>query len=185
MDFYKSFGLETGFSMKSGVDSYKGISINSAKLTMKAADANSPQAQMITSMYGEGFDYRWGMTDGLFVCAVSGDVNSTMRELIDQVKAGGPKQIGAETKTALSILPGANKADFFVTFNVLRLFKMATSMVPVPIPPMDIQTSSNIVIAGNAADSRMVVNIAVPKQHLTEIMSAFMAMQQKSATMNQ
>jgi hypothetical protein len=185
MDFYKSFGLETGFSMKSGVDSYKDISINSAKLTMKAADANSPQAQMITSMYGEGFDYRWGMTDGLFVCAVSGDVNSTMRELIDQVKAGGPKQIGAETKTALSILPGANKADFFVTFNVLRLFKMATSMVPVPIPPMDIQTSSNIVIAGNAADSRMVVNIAVPKQHLTEIMSAFMAMQQKSATMNQ
>ena len=184
MDFYKSLGIETSFSMKSGVDSYKGISISSARLTMKSTDANSPQGQMITSMYGEGFDYRWGMTDGLFVCAVSGDVNSTIRELIDQVKADSPKQIGSEMKAALSLLPEANKADFVVTFNALRLFNFATSMVPIPIPPMDVQTKNNIVIAGRAADSRMVVNIAVPKQHLIEIMSAFMMMQQKNSTMN-
>jgi hypothetical protein len=180
MDFYKSLGMETSFGMKSGVDSYKGVSITSAKLTMKATDANSPQAQMITSMYGEGFDYQWGITEGLFVCAVSGDVNSTIRQLIDQVKAGGPKQIGAETKAAMSLLPEANKADFILTCNALRLFKMATTMTPMPIPPIDIQTSSNIAIAGRAADGRMVVNIAVPKQHLTEIMSAFMTMQQKT-----
>jgi hypothetical protein len=185
MDFYKSFGLETSFSLKKDIDSYKGISISSAKLMMKASDANSPQGQMITSMYGEGFDYRWGMTDGLFVCAVSGDVNSTIRELIDKVKDDSPKQIGSEMKAALSLLPGANKADFIVTFNVLRLFKMATTIIPVPIPPMDIQTNSNIVIAGSSADSRMVVNIAVPKQHLIEIVSAFMMMQQKNKTMNQ
>jgi hypothetical protein len=184
MDFYKGFGLQTSFSTKNNVDNYKGVSINSAKLTMKVADANSPQAQMITSMYGEGFDYRWGMTDGLLVCAVGGNVDSTIHELIDQVKAYGQKQIGSEMKAALSLLPEINKADFFVTLNILRLIKMATSMVPMPIPPMDIQTKSNIVIAGSAADSRMVVNIAVPKQHLTEIMSAFMAMQQKNSTVN-
>ena len=181
MDFYKSMGMETSFNMKRDVDSYKGISISSAKLSMKSTDANSPQAQMITSMYGDGFDYRWGMTDGLFVCAVSGDVNSTIRELIDQVKTDSPKQIGAEMKTALSLLPEANKADFVVTFNALRLFNLATSMVPIPIPPMDIQTRNNIVIAGRAADGGMVVNIAVPKQHLIEIMSAFMMMQRKTA----
>ncbi|MGB2863017.1 MAG: hypothetical protein WBC05_06805 [Sedimentisphaerales bacterium] len=181
MDFYKSFGIETGFSIKSVVDSYKGISISSAKLTMKSTDTNSPQAQMITSMYGDGFDYRWGMTDGLFVCAVSGDVNSTIRELIDQVKTDSPKQIGAEMKAALSLLPETNKADFVVTINALRLFNMATSMVPIPIPPMDVQTKSNFVIAGRAADGRMVVNIAVPKQHLMEIMSAVMTMQQQTA----
>ena len=182
MDFYKSLGMETSFSMNSGVDSYKGISISSAKLTMKATDANSPQAQMITSMYGDGVNYQWGMVNGLFVCAVSGDVNSTIRELIDQVKDDSPKQIGTEMKAALSLLPEANKADFVVTFNALRLFNLVTSMVPIPIPPMDIQTKSNIVIAGRAADSRMVVNIAVPKQHLIEIVSAFMMMmQQKTA----
>jgi len=179
MDFYKSLGIETSFSMKRDVDSYKGISISSAKLSMKSTDANSPQAQMITSMYGDGFDYRWGMVDGLFACAVSADVNSTIRELIDQVKTDSPKQIGTEMKTALSLLPEANKTDFVITFNVLRLFNFATSLVPMPIPPMDVQTSSNIVIAGRAADSRMVVNMAIPKQHLIEVVSAFMMMQQK------
>ena len=182
MDFYKSMGIETSFSMKRDVDSYKGISISSAKLSMKSTDANSPQAQMITSMYGDGFDYRWGMVDGLFACAVSGDVNSTIRELIDQVKTDSPKQIGTEMKAALSLLPEANKADFVITFNALRLFNLATSfMTTMPIPPMDVQTKSNIVIAGRAADSRMVVNVAVPKQHLIEIVSAFMMMQQKQA----
>jgi hypothetical protein len=185
MNFYKSLGLEISFSTKNNVDNYKGVSINSAKLTMKAADANSPHAQMITSMFGEGFDYQWGLTDGLLVSAVGGDVDSTIHELIDQAKSSGPEQIGAETKAALSLLPEAKKADFFITFNVLRLIKMVTSMVPLPIPPMDIQTKSNIVIAGNAADGRMVVNIAVPKQHLTEIMSTFMAMQQKNSQMKQ
>jgi hypothetical protein len=185
MDFYKSMGMESSFSMEKDVDSYKGVSITSAKLTMKATDTTSPQAQMINSMYGEGFDYRWGIDDGLFICAVSSDVNSTMRELIDEVKTDRPKQIDAEMKAALSLLPGGNKADFVLTFNVLRLFNMITSMVPIPIPPMDAQTKSNIVIAGSAADSRMVVNIAVPKQHLTEIMAAFMAMQQKSGMKNQ
>ena len=182
MDFYKSLGIETSFSMKRDVDSYKGISITSAKLTMKSIDANSPQAQMITSMYGDGLDYRWGMTDGLFVCAVSGDVNATIRELIDQVKTDSPKQIGAEMKAAMSLLPEAGKADFVVTFNVLRLFNLATSMIPMPIPPMDVETKSNIVIAGRAADSRMVVNVAVPKQHLMEIVSAVMTMMQQKAS---
>jgi hypothetical protein len=180
MDIYKNLGMETSFNTKNAVDNYKSVSINAAKLSMKAADAGSPQGQMITSMYGEGFDYRWGMVDGLFVGAFSGDVDTTMHQSIDQVKSDSPKQIGSEMKAAMELLPGANKADFVVTLNILRLIKMATSMVPIPIPPMDIQTKSNIVIAGSAADSRMVVNIAVPKQHLTEIMSAFMSMQQQN-----
>jgi hypothetical protein len=139
---------------------------------------------MITSMYGEGFNYQWGVTNGLFVCAVGSNVESTIHELIDQVKTGGQQQIGSEMKAAISLLPEINKADFFVTFNVLRLIKLATYMVPIPIPPMDIQTKSNIIVAGSAADGRMVVNIAVPKQHLTEIMATFMAMQQKNNAPN-
>ena len=184
MDFYKSMGVETSFSIQKDVDSYKGVSISSAKLSLKATDATTPQAQMVTSMYGEGFDYRWGMVDGLFACAVCGDVNSTIRELIDEIKSDSPKQIGSEMKNALALLPGADKADFFLTFNVLRFFKMATSMVPLPIPPLDAPTKSNIVIAGKADGGKMTVNLAVPKMHLTEIMSAFMAMQQKAAQQN-
>ena len=185
MDFYKSMGIETTFSMKKDIDSYKGVSISSAKLSLKVTDTTSPQAQMVTSMYGDGFDYRWGMVEGLFACAVSGDVDSTIHKLIDEIKSGRSKQIGMEMKNALALLPEPNKADFIVTLNVLRMIKMATSIVPIPLPPMDAQTKSNIVIAGKADNGKMVVNLAVPKQHLTEIMSAFMAMQQKSGMMNQ
>ncbi len=71
MDFYKSFGMETSFNIKKGVDSYKGVSIDSAKLAMKSTQAGTPQAQMITAMYGEGFDYRWGLVKGLFVPLVA------------------------------------------------------------------------------------------------------------------
>lgn len=124
------------------------------------------------------------MINGLFACAVCGDVNASIRELIDEIKADSPKQIGSEMKNALALLPGADKADFILTFNVLRFFKMVTSMVPLPIPPLDAPTKSNIVIAGKADDGKMTVNVAVPKMHLTEIMAAVMAMQQKAAQQN-
>ena len=178
MDFYKDLGIETSLTIERGVDRYKDISIDSAKFTMKSTDANSPQGQMINVMYGSGFDYRWGMVDGLWVCTIGGNANSAIRELIDQVKAGGPKQIGDEMKTALTLLPEADKADFVVTYNFLRLFKMVTAMVPVPIPQMDIPTKSNIVFAGKAGNGKMVVDIALPKEHLMEIMAVFMKMQQ-------
>jgi len=148
MDFYKDMGIETGFTIQRGVDRYKDVSIDSAKFTMKSTDANSPQGQMINTMYGGGFDYRWGMVDGLWVCTIGGNANSAIRELIDQVKAGGPKQIGDEMKVALTLLPEADKADFVVTYNFLRLFKMMTAMLPVPMPQMDFPTKSNIVFSG-------------------------------------
>jgi len=185
MDFYKDMGIETGFTIQRGVDRYKDVSIDSAKFTMKSTDAGSPQGQMINAIYGDGFDYQWGMVDGLWVCTIGSNANSAIRELIDQVKAGGPKQIGDEMKAALTFLPEADKADFVVTYNFLRLFKMATAMVPVPIPQMDIPTKSNIVFAGKAGNGKMVVDIALPKEHLMEIMAVFMKMQQQMMMMQQ
>ena len=49
---------------------------------------------------------------------------------------------------------------------------------------MDIQSKSNIVIAGKADNGKMTVNIAIPKQHIMEIMSVVMAMQQKNTMPN-
>jgi hypothetical protein len=178
MDFYKSIGMDTSFTVNTGTENYKGVSIDSAKLTMKSTQEGSPQAMMINNMYGEGFDYRWGITKGLFVCAVGGDVDSEIHKLIDQVQSDSAKQIGSETKAAIALLPGADKADFLVTFNLLRVFNMATSMMPMMMPQMNAPTKSNIVIAGNAQDGKLVVDIAVPKEHLTEIMGAAMMMQQ-------
>ncbi len=185
MDFYKDMGIETGFTIQRGADRYKDVSIDSAKFTMKSTDANSPQGQMINVMYGGGFDYRWGMVDGLWVCTIGGNANSAIRELIDQVKAGGPKQIGDEMKTALTLLPEADKADFVVTYNFLRLFKMVGAFSPMPMPmlQMDIPTKSNIVFAGKAGNGKMAVDIALPKEHLMEIMGVFQMMKQQQQKM--
>ena len=54
---------------------------------------------------------------------------------------------------------------------------MITSMVPAPVPQVNVPSKSNIAIGGKADNGKMVVNIAIPKEHLSEIMSIFMMMQ--------
>jgi hypothetical protein len=184
-DFCKSLGMELNYTMKPAADSYKGVSIDSAKLVMKSTEPNSPQAQMIEAMYGEGLDYRWAIVDGLCLYSIGGDVDSTIRELIDDAKASGPKPIASEMKAALELLPEADKADFVGTFNYVRQLKMSMAMMqgieamPVMMPQIDVPTKSNIAFAGKTGGGKLTVNIALPKEHLTEMMSGFQMMQQQ------
>ena len=185
MDIYKNMGLDSSFTINRNVETYKGISIDSAKFSMKAADSESPQAQMITSMYGDGFDYRWGMVNGLFACTIGSDADKTIQKLIDNIQSNGTKQLGSETKAALSLLPGADKADFLAMVNVLRFINLVTSMmsstmmVPVQIPQVDVPSKSNIVIAGKTNDGNLRIDVVLPKVHLQEIMTAILTIQQK------
>lgn len=178
MDMYKGMGLEMSFEINRGCGCYKGVLIDSAKLEIKSTEPNSPQAQIMNLMFGDGFNYRWGIVDKLFVCAVSSDADSAIRKMIDQVKAGGPKQMGNEMKEVLTLLPKADKADFVATYNYLRLFKMVGAIMPIPIPQMNIQTKSNIIIAGKTGNGKLVVDIALPKEHLMEMVGVIMKMQQ-------
>jgi len=182
-DFYKSMGMEAACTIKRGAYSYKGVSIDSAKVVTKSTDPNSPQAQMLAAMYGGGLEYRWAIVDRLCVFAVGGDADSAIRALIDQVKAGGPKQLGSEMKAALALLPDAGKADVMGTFNYVRMFKMMPAMMgammPVPMPQIDIPTKSNFAFAGSVGNGKLTFDIAIPKQHLTEIMAAFQMMMQQ------
>jgi hypothetical protein len=187
LDFYKNMGIEIGFDIKRGIESYKNISIDSAKLTVKSTDA-SPQGQMINAMYGGGFDYRWGIVNGLCVLTIGSNADSSIRELIDKVKTG-KTQMGSEMKAALELLPDAEKEDLVVTYNALRWLKIVGSMtvIPVPMPmlQMDIPTKSNIVLAGKVGNGKMVVDLALPKEHLKEMVTAFLMMQQQMKMMMQ
>ena len=180
--FYKSMGMETSFTIKRGIDTYKGISIDSAQMVLKSTESNSPQGKMIDAMYGPGLNYNWAMVDGLWVCAAGGNTDSAIRRLIDRAKAGETKQyLASETKAALAMLPDTSKADFIVTYNYVRLFKMFSGFGPVPVPHLDIPTKNNINIAGKVGDGKLVVDIALPKEHLAEIVMIFQAMQQQMA----
>jgi len=142
-------------------------------------DPNSPLGP-ISAMYG-GLEYKWSIVDGLCVCVFAGDAQSVVSGLADKVKAGCPKQLANEMKAVSTLLPEAEKADFVCTFNCLRMFKMMGTMMPMPIPmpQMDIPTKSNIALAGKVGAGKLIINIAVPKEHLAEIMSAVMMMQQQ------
>jgi len=183
LDFYQDMGIEMDYTIKRNTDTYKGVSIDSAKLVMKSTEPNSPMGQMIDKMYGGGFDYRWGIVDKLCAVAIGGNVDAEVRKLIDLAKAGGPKEVCSEVKDALKMLPQAEKADFFVTYNFVRLQKMMGGMMPMgpgmTMPEINVPSKSNINIAGTIANSKAVIDIALPKQHVTEIVTAFMMLQQK------
>ena len=184
LDFYKNMGMETSFEMTKGTDNYKGVTIDSAKLTMKSTQPDTPQGQMINNMYDGGFDYRWGVVNNMCVMALGGNVDSNIHKLIDEVKSGATPQVGEEFKSAMSLVPEANNADFIFTYNITRTLKTMTLFAPIPLPQVDIQSKSNLVIAGKAGNGKMTVNVAIPKQHLIEIMSVITAMQQQNAMPN-
>lgn len=187
LDLYKGLGIEMDYTMTRNTESYNGVSIDSARLVMKSTEPNSPVGQMIDAMYGGGFDYRWGIVDGLCTIAIGGDVDSAVHKLIDVAKAGGPKEICSEVKDALKMLPDAGKADIFVTYNYVRLLNMIGKMMPamamggtgMTMPQINVPSKSNINIAGKIGNGNLVVDIAVPKQHLAELVTAFMMLQQQ------
>jgi hypothetical protein len=53
------------------------------------------------------------------------------------------------------------------------------------MPQMDFPTTSNIVLAGKTENGKMVIDVALPKEHLTEIMKAFQTLQQQKMKMMQ
>lgn len=177
-DFYKKMGVKTAFSIERGVDNYKGISIDAATLDMNFGDGNSPQSQMLNNMYGKGFNYRWAIVNDLWVCKISSDPNAIYK-LIDQVKTGPPAEMCSELKKAITLIPDADNQDFIATYNYIRLFKMMGAMMPMPLPAVDIPTKSNLVFAASVRNGGVTFDIAVPKEHLAEIMTMFMMMQQQ------
>jgi hypothetical protein len=175
---FKSMGLEMSYSMERGVDSYKGVTIDSAFMSMKSTQPETEQGQIMDAMYGGGFDYRWAIVNGLCVCVIGGDVDAGVRRLIDQVQAGVAEQMPAELEQAMGLLPDAGAAEVVGTYNLLRAMAMGFAMSPVPVPMPDIESKSNISFAAKGDGGTLSIDIAVPKAHLSEVVSAGMMMQQ-------
>jgi hypothetical protein len=188
-DLYKNMGMETGFTVKRGAENYKGVSIDVAKLSMKFTDTNSPEAKMMEAMYGSGFEYRWAIVNGLWVCRISSDPNAIYK-LIDQVKAGTSAQVCSEMQKAIAIIPDAGSKDAIVTYNYLRLMKMMQGVTPMPFTMPDVPSKSNLVFAHKIDNGSLAIDFALTKEHLSEMMMAFQMimqqqMQQQPGQMNQ
>ncbi len=179
-DFYKDMGLKMSFEIQRKAETYQGIAIDAIKMSFAATDPNSQEAQMIAAMYGQGMNLRIAVVNNLLVYAFAGNSSQVVRELIDQVKAGASaSQSATEVDAAMKLIPGAEKADFFTTLNLLRAFQMVTAMVPMPMQAPAVQSQSSIALAGNVDGGKLSIELAVPKQHVMEIMTTFMKMQQQ------
>lgn len=185
-DLYKNFGMKIHMNIERNAEKYKGVSIDSAKLAFSATEPDSEMGKMIEAMYGDGFDYRWATVNKLALVAVGGDVDAEIRELIDQVKAGGPKKVAAEVKAAQKLLGTKGTGDFMGTFNLVRMIKMVTTMMSgMPgapsMPPIKLESKSNLAFTGTFRNGKLTTKSVLPKEHIQEFVGAFLTMQAEIA----
>jgi hypothetical protein len=178
-DLLKKFGVKMQLTLQRNAQTYQDVPIDAIRVAMQPVDANAPQAQMMTAMLGQGLELRLAVVKDLLVYTLAADPDKEIRTLIDQAKAGGPSQVPSEVQAALQLIPDAKKADFFGTYNYLRAIQMALAFMPMPMPQIDVPTQSSIAFAGDIGGGRLLVNAAVPKQHVLELMMVFMKMQQQ------
>jgi hypothetical protein len=169
-DFYKEMGMEMDYVVQMNLYEYKGAEVNSAVLTFKSTDPNSQEAQIIAKMYGSGFEYRWAIVDGLCVEAIAGDVDVAIKQMIDEVKAGGSSEVASDIKQAVAMLGGGGE-DFIGTFNVVHMLKMMSAMPSSPIKDVTVESNSNIAFGGKIGNGKVVFKVAVPKTHISEVMT--------------
>jgi hypothetical protein len=178
-DLLKKFGVKMQFSLKRNAQTYQGIPIDAISVAVQPVDANSPQAQMMKAMFGEAFNLRLAVVNDLLLYTLAADPEKEIHALIDQAKAGGPSQVPSEVQSALQLIPEAKKANFFGTYNYVRAIQMAMAFMPMPMPQVDVPTQSNLAIAGTIGNGKLLLNLAIPKQHVLEVMQIVMRMQQQ------
>jgi len=185
-DLYQKMGMKFSVELQRKVETYKDVPIDAIKFSFTATDANSPAGQAIAAMYGQGMNVRMALVNNLLVYALAADSSAAVKALIDQAKnASSASAVPSEIQAATQLIPGSDKAEFLMTFNILRELQMIAAISPMPFPAPVAKTQSNIAVAGGAANGRLAVQIALPKQHLQEVMAAFMQMQQQQMQQQQ
>lgn len=173
--FYKSMGMEVSFDLKRATAEHRDVAIDSASLSMQMSDKDAPQAAMINSMYGDGFQYRWAITEKLVLSAIGSQADDQVRQMIDTTLAQDEPTVPEEMKAALALLPQAKQANMVMTLNLIRLWGMVKAMAPLPLPDVPVKTSSNIAISTRSDSGRFSVDVAVPKAHVMEIRDVVLA----------
>ena len=178
-DLYKEMGWKLTFELKRKTETYKDVAIDTFRVGIHPVDPNSQESKMLAGIFGQGIEGRLAVVNNLLVYAIAGDPGTLVHKLIDQVKGGATQPVASEVQAAMQLIPGAEKASFFGTYNYLRVLQMVTAIMPIPIPQTPVQSQSNIAIAGNMTGGSLSIEMALPKQHVMEIMMIFMQMQQQ------
>ncbi|MBW8036131.1 MAG: hypothetical protein FVQ79_11000 [Planctomycetes bacterium] len=184
-NLYDGLGMKMGIKMNRAVDTYKGVSIDSAQLSMGDPNSSSDMDKMIHMIYGGGLDYRIAVMDNIGVYVIGSDSNKIIRQMIDQVKSDESKT-NPDFDNAADLTGDLKNTDFFGTYNYVRAIQMSMNMMKnmagmpgmedMPAIAIDVETKSNIVFTGNSNNKKMNFQIILPKEHLKEIQAAFQQM---------
>lgn len=180
-DLYKGMGIKMDYTIDYAADSYQDVSIDKARLSLKTTQPDSPLEQVIEGVYDGGFDYRWAMVDKICILAVGADADARIRQMVDRIEAGTYKQTGSDMKASFDILPGADQADFVLNYNYVRILNVVGAVAKTmgeDGPELNVPTSSHLSIAGWGGENQAHIGIAVPKQHIMEIVDAFTQLSQ-------
>lgn len=192
-EFYKMFGIPAVFTIKEKAVQYKGVSIDQIVIQFAAPEnASEQEKKMLETMYGkEGLTYPIALTNKSLFMAMGAQTQETIQKLID-LPANAP--VPAEMQAALKAVPNADSADAVISVNFLRLMKgfgeMMRSMQALnpeaPMPPffeiiesIPLQTQSAMAVGVRAEGGRIQTHLILSKQHLMEIMSWSMQIQQR------
>jgi hypothetical protein len=190
-EMYKSMGMPMSFAYEKGVDSYGGYAIDSAKIIFDFPE-DDPSKAVIDAMYGDGLEYKMVVTDEAVVMAMGPDALAQLQAMVDKLKAGASAPAG-DLKVAFDTIPGSENADFVGSFNYLKMLEALPEIFKsLPMPPaqammmegmfddLNISSKSCLAFAGSSANGKLTTQIALPKEHLTEIMGVVMQIQAKA-----
>jgi len=182
---YSSMGLNMDVTYAASVEKYKGTDIGLYQFKFKGDDATSGA---IESLYGkQGLQYPLATTSDLFMMSFGPDAMNQLKAMLDNPKAGPAT---GEIKTALDAIPDSSKAEFVMSANILSLLKGMMDMAGqftaesgMEMPDfwngVSTKTTSNLSAAAFVEPGQIRGVMVLPKEHLSEVVQAFMQIQQK------
>ena len=187
---YKGMGIPAALNYEPGALTYKNIPIDVVSISATGADdPNNAMQQGMNMMYGGQFKYYLAQTQDKFYITMGPGSEEKLKALMDQsTSAPAPEDI----KIAMNALKGTGYNDFVCSINVIKLLQgmgemmqtMSSQPGMAPAAAMfggikDVPTQSCLVLGGKVADGQAAMRLAIPKQHLIEIVAMGVQIQQQ------
>lgn len=189
---YSKMTFPAVFRLQEKVSEYKGIPIDQAVIQLDSFPAE--EKAVLDALYGqEGLKYPFAITEKAVFVTMGHQAEAELKKLLDLKDNLPPTPM--EMQTAMKLIPQSQSADTIASLNVLRRVKGFGGMITTmqkgidpnsPVPPfasiaeqIPVASQSALAIGIHIDGGCVQSHVVLPKQHLMEIMSWFMQIQQK------
>ena len=180
IDFTNSLVSSAGVKYALNISQADEDGIATANMSINVVDPNNPAATVAKSMYGNTFETCWGYAGNL---VATGSDKDTVRKLLAKIKTRSAKKEPADIAKAFDLIPDIRESDIFGTYNYINSMKMSANLMPDEKTKelfnkafSNIETKSYFVYSLNLADRNLTTTLALPKEHIQEIMQGFMTL---------